>query len=254
MAPPVAGPPPDGAPRVAMPGGHTRRRWKAAVFAAAAVAIVVVAGWALLGSRFLVVRSVRVTGTGPLVSRGQVLSAAAIPAGLPLIRVDGAAVARRVERLTGVQSARVSRDWPSTVVISVTPRTEVFAVALRPVGSGGYGLADRFGVIVRRAAHRPPRLPLLAVPGVAATSLRGNPAVAAAAVVLTELPRWIAHRVTQVTAAGPSQVSLRLTGGVTIIWGDTARPRQKATELNILMRHPARTYDVSPPNTASTTP
>ena len=102
--------------------GRTRRvRWKTVFFGLAAVAIVAGVAWALLGSRFLVVRSVQVTGTGPQVSRAQVLAAARIPAGLPLIRVNTAAVAQRVDGIRQVQSAQVSRNWPHTVVISVRP-------------------------------------------------------------------------------------------------------------------------------------
>ena len=126
-------------------------------FGLAAVAIVAGVAWALLGSRLLVVRSVQVTGTGPQVSRAQVLAAARIPAGLPLIRVNTAAVAQRVDGIRQVQSAQVSRNWPSTVVISVRLRTPVFAVAVH----GGYALVDAYGVDVRDSARRPPRLPLL---------------------------------------------------------------------------------------------
>jgi len=126
--------------------------WKAVFFGLAGITIVAAVAWALLGSRFLVVRSVRVTGTGPLVSRAQVIAAAQIPPGLPLIRVNTAAVARRVGAIRQVQSAQVSRDWPDTVTISVRLRTPVFAVAV----PGGYALVDEFGVAVREwpAARR----------------------------------------------------------------------------------------------------
>ena len=50
-------------------------------------------------------------------------SAADIPAGLPLIRVNAAAVAHRVEQIRQVQSAQVTREWPDKVLISVTERT-----------------------------------------------------------------------------------------------------------------------------------
>lgn len=226
-----------------------RRGWKAAFFVGAAVAIVAVAGWALLGSRFFVVRAVHVTGTGPMVSAARVLAAARIPAGLPLIRVDDAAVARRVEQIRQVESAQVSTDWPSAVVIAVRLRTPVFAMP----GPGGYYLIDRFGVIVRQARrHR--GLPLLTVPARAqgAGALRGSPAIRAAAAVLRELPRQIARRVTVVTAAGPSDVSVRLSGGTVIVWGDTGRAIQKAAELAALMHTHARLYDVSGTGTAVT--
>ena len=65
---------------------------------------------------------VSVTGTGA-VPRAEVLRAAGIKPGTPLARVDTAAVARRVERITQVLSAQVSRSWPDTVVITVRERT-----------------------------------------------------------------------------------------------------------------------------------
>jgi cell division protein FtsQ len=230
-------------------GARGQRHWKAAFFGLAAVAIVAGVGWALLGSRFFVVRSVQVTVTGPGLTRAQVLTAAGIKLGLPLLRLDDAAVAHRVERLTQVESAHVSTDWPDGVSITVRARTPVFAVS----GPQGYLLVDRFGVTLRQAGRRPglPVLTMTALAGQAAP-LRGNPAVTAAAAVLTELPSKVAHRVAQVSADGPGNVSVKLGNGVTIVWGDPSRASQKADELLLLMRHPARLYDVSSPATAVT--
>jgi cell division protein FtsQ len=225
--------------------------WKAVFFGLAAVAIVAGVAWALLGSRLLVVRSVQVTGAGPRVSRAQVLAAARIPAGLPLIRVNTAAVAQRVGGIRGVQSAQVSRNWPSTVVISVRLRTPVFAVAAR----GGYALVDAYGVDVRDSARRPPRLPLLrltAGTGRAAGLSSLRPMARAGAAVLRELPPRIARRVAVVSAPTPSEVSLQLANGAVIVWGDTSRSADKARELALLMRTHARRYDVSAPGTAVT--
>ena len=245
------GPPPTRRPA---PAGPPRMGWKAAFFGLVVIAIAAAVAWALLGSRFLVVRSVQVTGTGPQVSRAQVLAAARIPAGLPLIRVNTAAVAQRVDGIRQVQSAQVSRNWPHTVVISVRLRTPVFAVAV----SGGYALVDAYGVSVRDSARRPPRLPLLQLPpgaggtGVAAWVSSLRPVAGAAAAVLRELPPRIARRVAVVSAPTPSQVSVQLANGVVIVWGDASRPAEKARELALLMRTHARLYDVSAPGTAVT--
>ena len=220
-------------------------------FALVAVAIVATLGWALLGSKLLIVRSVQVTGTGPLVSRAEVLRAARIQPGLPLIRVNAAAVAARVERIQQVQSATVSRSWPSTVTIVVLPRTPVFAVA----SAGGYALVDAFGVTVRQSVTRPPALPLLTVgaPGAPpAGSVRGSQAVRAAARVLAELPPPVAHQVRLVLAASASAVSVRLTDGIVVVWGSPRRGAEKARELLLLMPTHARYYDVSAPGTAVT--
>jgi len=225
--------------------------WKTVLFGLAAVAIVAGVAWALLGSRLLVVRSVQVTGAGSQVSRAQVLAAARIPAGLPLIRVDTAAVARRVDGIRQVQSTQVSRRWPSTVVISVRLRTPVFAVAV----PGGYALLDAYGVNVRDSARRPPRLPLLqltAGTGGAAGLSSLRPMASAGAAVLRELPPRIARRVAVVSAPTPAEVSLQLANGAVIVWGDASRSAEKARELALLMRTHARLYDVSAPGTAVT--
>jgi cell division protein FtsQ len=206
-----------------------------------------VLAWALLGSRLLVVRSVQVVGAGRLVSAAQVLAVAHVPHGVPLIRVDTGAIAHRVEQIRQVQYVVVSKDWPSTVVITVRQRTPVFAVRV----AGGYALVDRFGVSVRDVTGQPPGLPVLSLGG-AGSSLRGNPAVRAAAIVLTELPPRIAHRVRAVSAAGAADVSVTLAKGVVVIWGDTGRAREKAKELTVLMQRHARSYDVSGSGTAVT--
>ncbi len=233
--------------------GRGRQPWRAAFFALAAVAIVAGVAWALLESRFFVVRSVQVTGTH-LITRAEVRSAAAIPTGLPLIRVNSAAAAHRVEQIRQVQSARVSRDWPDGVTISVTERTPALAVR----SGTGYELIDKYGVAVESSPQRPPRLPLLqaaAGPGAGPPSpsvLRGSPAVYAAAVVLHELPRYLARSVLTVQAPTASEVTLKLARGITVVWGGTDRPAEKARELALLMRTNARTYNVSAPGTAVT--
>jgi cell division protein FtsQ len=214
------------------------------LFAVLGAAILAGMAWALLGSRLLVVRSVRVIGAGRAVSAAQVLAAAHVPHGLPLIRVNTGAIARQVDQLRQVQSAEVSRDWPSTVVITVQPRIPVFAVT----APGGYALVDRFGVSIRDVAARPPGLPLLSV-GYGAVSLRGNPAVLAAARVLAELPSRVAHRVRGVSAISSADVSVTLANGAVVVWGNTENAKVKAKELTLLMRRPAHTYDVSSPGT-----
>lgn len=229
--------------------GRAGGPWKAAFFALAAVAIVIIAVWAILGSSLFVVRSVAVTGvTGSgTVPRAEVLRAAAIVPGTPLARVNGTAVATRVERITQIQSAQVSKDWPDTVVIAVTPRTPALAVA----SPGGYTLIDKFGVAFRQVPQQPAGMALLASAKPVA-SLRGSPAVLAAVTVLGQLPRQVRGQVATVSAASPDAVTLHLRSGITIDWGSTSRPAAKAAELVILMRTKASYYDLSDPATAVT--
>lgn len=228
-------------------GRLPRPHWKAVFFAGTAVVIVGVMAWALLGSSLLVVRSVRVAGNGKAVSAGQVLAAAQVTQGQPLIWVDTGAISRRVEQLRQVQSAQVSKDWPTTLVITVQLRKPVFALPVH----GSYALVDPFGVSVRDVTRKPPGLPVLTV-NTTGRSLRGSPAVRAAAAVLGELPRRIAKQVRGVTTGGPNDVSVELANGSVVVWGGAERGRIKARELRLLTRRHARVYDVSGVGTAMT--
>jgi cell division protein FtsQ len=209
--------------------------------------ILVGVAWALLGSRLLVVRSVVVTGTH-LVPAAEVIAAAGVQPGTPLIRVNTGQVAARVESIRQVRTAVVTKSWPDRLVIAVRERTPAVAVA---APGGGFDLVDPAGVVVRSSATRPAGLPLyLGVPSVA--GLRGDPSLGAAATVLSELPAWLRGMVYSVTAPSPDQVTLLLTGRVMVLWGGTDRAATKATELAILMKTHAHYYDVSAQGTAVT--
>jgi cell division protein FtsQ len=233
------------------PGRRRKTRWRAAFFALAGLALVGGVGWALLGDRVFVVRSVTVTGTH-LLSPGQVIAAADVNPGTPLLSVDAGTVTRQVEAIPLVASATVTEDWPDRVVIAVTERVPVMAVRM---ANGGYDLVDPSGVIVRMTATRPAALPVLAIslPG---SALRGNPDVRAAADVLAELQPWLARQVAEVSTGavpdGPQQVTLGLRDGTTVQWGTTDDAAQKSRELSILLSGQVRDVDVSTPGTVVT--
>ena len=87
--------------------------------------------------------------------------------------------------------------------------------------------------------------------------------MAATAAGLAELPSWLSHEVTEVSAAAPAtgttattgesaQVTLYLTGHTTVVWGGADRASQKDKELALLMRDHGRYFDVSAPGTVVT--
>lgn len=235
-------------------GGRGRRAgqaYRAAFFALAGFGIVAGVVWALLGSKLLVVRSISVAGAH-LVTRAQVLAAADVPLGTPLMRVNTAAVERRVEAIRQVASASVTKDWPDHLAITVRERVPV--VAVRMTG-GGYDLVDAAGVIVRWSAARPAALPLF-LTSLPASALRGAPGLAQTTAVLAELPSWLSRSVAEVAVASAApadeQVTLYLSDHKTVVWGGPDRPAQKARELAILSRTSARYIDISAPGTAVT--
>ena len=201
-------------------------------------------------------RAVRTTGSQ--VPRATVLGAAAIRLGTPLIRVDTGAIARRVERITQVQSAKVTLSWPDAIVIWTKRRSAVFTVRAR----SGYDLVDSYGVVLRWTASRPAGLIALQPAGTRAGGgqagtaglgqLRHEPAVLAAGAVVRTLPPWLRGRVSAVRADGPANVLLILRGGVQVRWGSPGHGSAKASEMAILLRTKARYYDVSDPATAVT--
>jgi cell division protein FtsQ len=258
IAPPAATAPPSaaapGPPSRPRPFGPWRRRppWRAAFFALAGVAIIGGVAWALLGDRVFVVRSITVTGTR-LVSPAQVIASADIPLGTPLMRVNPGAVTRRVEAIRQVESATVSEDWPDHVTIAVTERVPVLAVRM---AGGGYDLVDPSGVIVRLAKTRPGGFPVF-VTSLPGSALRGDPGVAAAAAVLTELTPALARTVATVSVApvpngaGPTaeSVTLSVDGGRTVVWGSPGNGAAKDREIEILLRGTVNYLDVSAPGT-----
>ena len=223
-----------------------RSRWRVAFFGLAIVGLVGGVTWALIGSKLLVVRSVVVTGTN-LVAPSTVLTVAGVQLGTPMVRVNTAQVAARVDGIRDVASVEVDKSWPDRIVIRVTERVSVLAVG-NP--DGGFDLVDRSGVVVRWVAARPARFPLLRTTAVA-SSLRGSPAVSLASAVLSELPPDLRSAVRSVAVAD-DQVTATLASGVSVMWGGTDRPDVKAQVLSILMRTHARFYDVSAPGFAMT--
>ncbi|HXC81887.1 MAG TPA: FtsQ-type POTRA domain-containing protein [Trebonia sp.] len=228
--------------------------WRAAFFALAGFGIVAGVVWALLGSRLLVVRSISVTGTH-LVTQAQVLAAAEVPLGTPLMRVNTTQVAGRIEAIRQVASASVTKDWPDHLAIKIRERVPVVAVRM---AGGGYDLVDPSGVIVRWSKARPAALPLFQT-SLSGSALRGDPDLAQTSAVLAELPRWLSKSVAQVAVAeepvgapADDQVTLYLRDHKTVIWGGTDGAAQKAKELAILMRAPDQYFDVSAPGTAVT--
>ena len=224
------------------------RRWLAVWLLLAAMGIAGGLTWALLGSGLFAVRSVVVSGTR-LVPESEVLAAAGIKPGTPLIRVNTARIAARVLSIRQVLAVQVSKAWPDRVVIAVRERTPALAVLV----PSGFDLIDAYGVVVQLVEARPSILPLYTrATSAPVSSLLGDPDVSAAAAVLGELPASLRSTVTSVTAPGPDQVTLQLRSGVTIVWGGADDAAAKAKELDVLMRTHARYYDVSSPATAVT--
>jgi cell division protein FtsQ len=213
--------------------------WRTTFATLLAGGVVGSATWVVFFSSIFGVRHVVVTGNAT-VSAEEVRRVAGIPAGTPMATVDLGEVDRRIAGLRAVESVRSDRSWPGTLRVAIVERTPLAAV---PTG-GRTAVVDRFGVVLETVDVAPPRLPVLRVQRLG----QADPATRTALKVLATLPADVLRRVREVRAPSGQWVSLRLSDGRTVIWGDAERPVEKARVLKTLLRTPAASYDVSSPD------
>lgn len=183
-------------------------------------------------------RSLVITGIGA-VTREEVVDAAKVQTGTPLLQINTDAVADRVAGIRRVASARVQREYPSTLRITIVERVPIVAKDY----PDGTHLFDKDGVDFATAPP-PPGLPYLDVdnPG------PNDEPTRAALEVMTALSPDVVGQVSRVAAPSVASVTLTLTDGRTVVWGTTDRTQEKAEKLAALLTQPGRTYDVLSPD------
>jgi cell division protein FtsQ len=201
-----------------------------------AVALVV---WLVGFSSVFGVKTVTVRGA-TTVTPAQVIAAARIKSGTPLVRLPTGAVQRRVAELPAVATVAVSTHYPSTVVITITER-----VAVGYLASGGrYTLLDKTGYQFRTTRDKPTKLPLFSIPGGAQARAAGQ----AVATVAGSLPRSVLAKVASIQAFDPTAITLLLTDHRVVRWGSADRSADKAQILPALLTQPGTQIDVTDPD------
>jgi cell division protein FtsQ len=200
--------------------------------------IVVGLGLLLYFTPIMSARSVVVTGLGA-VTEDEVVTAAGVESGTPLLQVDTDAVAERVAAIRRVASARVQRQYPSTLRVTVVERVPV---VVKDFPDGPH-LFDRDGVDFA-IAPPPPGVPYLDAenPG------PNDQPTRAALQVMTSLRPEVVAQVARIAAPSVAAITLQLTDGREVVWGTTDRTEEKALKLGALLTQPGRTYDVSSPD------
>jgi cell division protein FtsQ len=183
-------------------------------------------------------RSLVIVGTGA-VSREEVVDVAKVRIGTPLLQIDTDAVADRVAGIRRVASARVQREYPSNLRITIVEREPV---VFKDFPDGPH-LFDRDGVDFATAPP-PPALAYIDTenPGPA------DPPTRAALEVMTALRPEVVAQVSRVAAPSVASITLTLIDGRTVVWGTTERTAEKAEKLAALLTQPGRVYDVSSPD------
>ena len=233
-----------------------RRKWWIGVSALLGAVVVVVIGWAMLHSALFSVRTMSVVGATSLV-RDDVVSAAGISSGEPLISIDTATSATSIEAIPLIKSATVQLRWPSTVQITVAMRTPIAYVATR----GRYARIDATGRVLARSQNVPTKfspVPLEmqvagVTPGKPGSWLpdRAGPAVKVAA----KIPPAFRGQVAKVIGNADGSVSLVMTAPVTILLGSADKLHAKFSDVAAIIAgtalHAGDVVDVSVPQAST---
>jgi cell division protein FtsQ len=214
------------------------RGLKVLMWSALISVIVVGLGLVLYFTPVMAARSIVVTGLGT-VTQDEVTTAAAVEPGTPLLQIDTDAVAERVAAIRRVATARVQRQYPSTLRVTVIERVPV---VVKDYPDGPH-LFDRDGVDFA-IAPPPPGVPYLDTenPG------PNDAPTKAALAVMTSLRPEVAAQVARIAAPSVAAITLQLTDGRQVVWGTTDRTEEKALKLGALLTQPGQTYDVSSPD------
>jgi cell division protein FtsQ len=231
----VMGAPPEDAKRL---GRRTVRGLKVLIWSALVSVVVVGLGLLLYFTPIMAARDIVVVGIGA-VTQDEVVAAAAVQPGMPLLQVDTDAVAERVAAIRRVASARVQRQYPSTLRVTVIERVPV---VVKDYPDGPH-LFDKDGVDFATAP--PPG----GVPYLDADNPGPSDAPTKAALqVMTALRPDVAGQVGRIAAPSVAAITLTLTDGRVVVWGTTDRTEEKALKLGALLTQPGQTYDVSSPD------
>jgi cell division septal protein FtsQ len=246
-----------------------RRRLRV-LSALGALAVLSGAGLGVLHSPLVRVRHLRVAiargSAGTNLTDSEVVAQAALGGQRLMIDVNGTRAAALIDQLPWAADARVIRQWPGTVRVTVKSRTAVAEVALsspassatasakagsvqvNPAPPGGVALVDATGRVLELDDDAPEGLPVLgslAVPGAPGTWIAGTPGAASSGASVTKassaevlaaaaaLPKALAAKIWTVEMGSQG---LQLTVGTTVIlFGDTTQLADKVTALGVII-------------------
>jgi cell division protein FtsQ len=182
------------------------------------------------------------------VNQMQVRTAAGVHRGDHLLLVDTGAIAKRVERIPWVRTAKVQRDLPGTLRITITEYVPAAYVRV----TGGVMLIAANGRVIARAADAPAGA--VEILGVRRAPTPGDQlAPPDAAGVVPHLPPSLARQVAAVSVTDGG-FALEMRGGGEIRLGNSSALAAKAASAQAVLDHLAGTHysyiDVSTPDRA----
>lgn len=224
---------------------HVRRRLIRVLVPILVVLIIAALVWVVWFSPVFEARSVEVKGNSQA-STEEIVAAARVPLGTPLIRIDTNAIRARVREVPPVADANVTRSLTGTVQISVTERIGLYVI---PVASQ-YLVVDSTGTGFLTVAAVPEGLPVVNLT-VEATP-ESQRLMTDAATIISALPDSVRTQMIQMGAETPDTFTIDLANDSEILWGSAEDSALKAQVIDSLLGVNAHYYDVSSPSHPST--
>lgn len=216
--------------------------WRRVIAVLVVVGLVGLGVYALYFSAWLRTEGAEVTGNDLLTSE-QVLAAAEVSTGGPLVRVDLEAIERRIKSLAAVKDVDVSRKWPHRVRIEVVERAPIAVL----------DLGNRVSALDAEGATFPaPPRAREGLPRVTVGSGADKDALQEGAAVVASLDPEVAALLDHVEVRTVDEILLHLRDGRLVRWGSSDQSADKASVLLRLLDRKARTYDVSVPGAPTT--
>jgi len=204
--------------------------------------------WVLVFSPLLALRTadITVSGSDGSVDAAAVQEALAGHAGTSLVRLDVTALGDEVtDDLVRVKSAAVTRSWPHGLAVALTMRVPV----AQHRTDAGYEVLDGEAVVLETTEQ--PQSGLAEVTADERAALTQEQ-VGAVAEAVGSLDSSVRPQVASGSATTTGQVTLVLSSGAHVVWGDSTDSDLKAEVLKVLLQQSASTYDVSSPHSPTT--
>ena len=231
-----------------------RRPW---VWVLAGIGVLALIAACLRFGPWFAVDDVEVSGNSQ-VATDEVVAAASISDGTPLLTVPLDEIEQRVETLDAVAEARATRDWPSSIRIVVRERRPIGYVSL----ADGVGLVGSDGSVYREESSEPDDLPGLpdTALGQVGDSYRSqlDDSGVAAFEVARDLPRSLQKAVATIDADSARSVVVTFDDGVVVKWGSSGSSETKSDVVTLLRKRHGwgrqfTVVDVTAPEAPATT-
>jgi cell division septal protein FtsQ len=222
---------------------HRRAAW---ITAGSVVLVLVLSVVVAVYSPLMALTTIKVEGTSR-VDKAQVQDALDAQLGTPLARVDFGEIKHELAGFPLIASYVTEEQPPHTLVVTITERQSIVAVKT----SSGYELVDPAGIVVEAAKTKPAGMPEADID----PSALGGSVFRTMTDVVLSLPTSLRSTVGSVTASTADDVTLTLTSGSKVVWGNASDSDAKAALLAALVKdHDKRDpttkveYDVSAPD------